>query len=505
MSMRDIPADMDVKKIYYTAEFQRFVNYACGYMVDLPYDFVYNFDKSPVGIRAGNGRAEVTITREWSQGAASPYVNYFFNRFVLNERWRDENRVTLLQNENRWVGDFFVTVVTARVEEMPADLHDMYTYITIKNDTRIFYRLMFKYFSDMDFEEHIERAINSFVKFTPAGTHLFTNMEFEPHIPSYWSPATRALYDRIVYAPYLLWGIFTYDMFGEGMRTYIPEMEAQLDFTFDIILAYIHLNHDFPVDLVVQNYEAGRITQLTLQTTVNNNVYMYGYTPTLDIHRGLLDERIREIARGAVEAGVPFLFRLNNEMNTDWTSYSGIVNLSDPFVYINVWQRIYRIFREEGVDNAIWIWNPNDKNFPPNAWNNFIHYFPGAEYVHMLGITGYNTGTYYYVEHGEIWREFDVIMELIEEDYMPFFAAFPWIMTEFASSSIGGDKVAWIDNMFAIIGNYPNLRAAVWFSAADYDPRPEFYGRPTRLYWLDESPETLEAFRRGLQRQLELR
>jgi beta-mannanase len=185
-------------------------------------------------------------------------------------------------------------------------------------------------------------------------------------------------------------------------------------------------------------------------------------------------------------------------MNTDWTSYSGIVNLSDPQVYTAVWQRIYRIFREEGVNNAIWIWNPNDKNFPPNNWNNFIHYFPGAEYMHLLGITGYNTGTYFYVEHGEHWREFDEIMAQIESDYMPFFAQFPWIMTEFASSSIGGDKVAWIDRMFNVIGNYPNLRAAVWFSAADYDPRPGFEGIPSRTYWLDETPETLAAFRRGV-------
>ena len=92
----------------------------------------------------------------------------------------------------------------------------------------------------------------------------------------------------------------------------------------------------------------------------------------------------------------------------------------------------------------------------------------------------------------EEWREFDVIYDEIEALYLPHFSQYPWIITEFASSSIGGDKVAWIDNMFAHIGDYSNIKIAVWFSYADFDGEI-----PARPYWLDETPETLEAFRRG--------
>lgn len=131
---------------------------------------------------------------------------------------------------------------------------------------------------------------------------------------------------------------------------------------------------------------------------------------------------------------------------------------------------------------------------PPDRWNDAINYYPGEGYAQLIGVTGYNNGTYY-TQWGEQWREFDAIYDHIQSLYGEVFGAFPWIITEFSSSSVGGDKAAWIDNMFAAIGNYPNIKIAVWFSSADWDTE----GNVARPYWLDETPETLDAFRRGLQ------
>ena len=39
------------------------------------------------------------------------------------------------------------------------------------------------------------------------------------------------------------------------------------------------------------------------------------------------------------------------------------------------------------------MFNPNDKNFPPAKWNNYLAYYPGNGYSHMIGVTGYNTGS----------------------------------------------------------------------------------------------------------------
>jgi len=100
----------------------------------------------------------------------------------------------------------------------------------------------------------------------------------------------------------------------------------------------------------------------------------------------------------------------------------------------------------------------------------------------------------------EEWREFEAIYNEIVESYCysPFFSKFPWIITEFASSSIGGNKVKWIKNMFAVLHKYPLIKIAVWFSYADYDTRSDKKDVVSRPYWLDETPQTLEAFGKGV-------
>lgn len=67
------------------------------------------------------------------------------------------------------------------------------------------------------------------------------------------------------------------------------------------------------------------------------------------------------------------------------------------------------------------------------------------------------------------------------------------MITEFASSSIGGDKAKWISDMFAALPDYLQIKAAVWFSSADYDGET-----PARPYWLDETDATTDAFKKGV-------
>ncbi|MGB4038884.1 MAG: hypothetical protein WBK90_02040 [Bacillota bacterium] len=114
----------------------------------------------------------------------------------------------------------------------------------------------------------------------------------------------------------------------------------------------------------------------------------------------------------------------------------------------------------------------------------------------LFRITGYNNGTYYRYVTGERWREFEEIYDRIHNEMHGVFGRFPWMITEFASSSIGGDKVKWIDRMFGCIDKYSNIKAAVWFSYADFDPKDN--KTVSRPYWLDETEETIAAFRRGL-------
>ncbi len=508
----------DNKKILSDANATRLINYAHGYQLDTPAGTEFDFDLSPLFVTGKGAGFDVTVSREkadyqslkdvitfelstflpwfFDDNTVENYVYHYEYRFLLDEGWQRNNGVTT----SSWT-DGSIYFVEAQVDGLSDDLFDGYLYVNYFTPSREYLRVMFRYQQE-DTETRgklLELAKKTRI-FDPVGTALYRTDYAPESSNAVWSQETSNLYNTLNdFNTPMQWGIFLQDFYVSGFDGELAELEENLGYTFPLILYYRHFpTHEFPTEIMQENYEAGRLVELTLQLTDNNNIDMFAKSPLLEIYRGNMDQELRQWARAAADFGHPFLFRLNNEMNSDWTSYGGVVNLADPAIFTAVWQRIYRIFKEEGVDNCLWIFNPHDRQAPPSDWNNSLAYYPGNEYVHLIGVTGYNNGTYY-TQWAEEWREFDVIYDQIWDEYSPRFGKFPWIITEFASSGIGGDKVAWIHNMFDHIGNYPNIRMAVWFSFADFDDANG--GTPARTYWLDETPETLEAFRQGLKKQ----
>lgn len=518
--------DTDCKRVYYDGATTRLVNYTGGYQLDLPANSIFDFSLAPL-YTTGHGEGfDVTISREkadyqsikdvitfelstflpgiFKDSTVQDYVYHYEYRFLLDEGWQKNNGISVTS----WTqGDLlFIEALADNFPDVaytdPGPVYDGYLYVTRFTSSREYLRLMFRYQREdtATRDRLVELAENTLV-FDPLGTPQYDTLYApSPFQKGRLSAETQALYDSLNdFSAPMGWGIFLQDFYVSGFDNELTAMEKKLDYTFPLVLYYRHFpTHEFPSEVMQENYEAGRLVELTLQLTDNNNTDMFAKSPLLEIYRGNMDQELRTWARAAADFGHPFLFRLNNEMNSDWTSYGGVVNMADPAIFTAVWQRIYRIFEEEGVDNCLWIFNPHDRQAPPSDWNNSLAYYPGNECVHLIGVTGYNNGTYY-TQWAEEWREFDEIYDQIWQEYSPRFGQFPWIITEFASSGIGGDKVAWINNMFDHIENYPNIRMAVWFSFADFDDANG--GTPARTYWLDETPETLEAFRLGLKKQ----
>lgn len=498
-----VVSDADNKIIEKKEGLTRLTDFATGFVIDLPENMFPDFSQSPSYVKMKSEFLDITISKEYSPYEdVDEYISYYLNRFITSEAYREPNNMKLSADGTYTYGENTARLISVIITDMPKDKKNIYTYATIKTDGREFFRIMFK-FKASSFEETkkaTETALSSFKRTEPFGTAVY-DFSPRPVKADFWSRETEKVYENMLSRDSILWGIFTPTLPDEGINKLIPDMEEKLDFKFPIVLIYNHLGDPLPKGFGAKCAEQGKMLELTLQMTETNNENLHASIPLFEIYKGKYDDKIRSLAREIKEEiKNPFFFRLNNEMNTDWTSYSGIITLSDPEIYIEGWRRVFEIFKEEGVNNAIWVYNPNDRNFPPCNWNNFTAYYPGDEYVHMIGITGYNTGTYFIDITGETWRSFTEIYDGIENAYRPFFSEFPWIITEFATSSVGGDKVKWIDDIFQNIHKYENIKAAVWFSAPDYDPRPEFKGNISRPYMLDETPETLEAFRRGIEK-----
>ncbi|MGN1097343.1 MAG: glycosyl hydrolase [Clostridia bacterium] len=287
------------------------------------------------------------------------------------------------------------------------------------------------------------------------------------------------------------WGIYFHKQPVEGMEKFeaLEEKVGRLD----IALLYTEILEEYDPALVygglVNAWNSGKICELTLQTDIDddsNAVY--------EILRGEHDEFLYAYARDVVLFGHPVILRPFNEMNGEWCNYSSSNTSRDPDVYVRMYRYIYNIFNECGAENVIWVWNPNEVSYPTFKWNSAELYYPGSDYVDAVGLSGYNTGTGI---DGEIWRSFSEIYDGYYE-HMESTYNKPMMITEFGCSSFGGDKLKWVEDMFADLHKYPKIHAAVWLHDKNENSDT---GEVTRSFYIDDTEGVAEVFKKNLSRR----
>lgn len=283
----------------------------------------------------------------------------------------------------------------------------------------------------------------------------------------------------------VFWGVFEP---SAPMNMYnLNEMEEKLGYEFPVIVKYQGFSEGFPTKALENAFDEDKVVELTLQT---REYGQFGEDAIIDILDGKYDDYFKKFGKEAARFEHPVLFRLNNEMNGDWCNYSTYYYFRDSKLFRDAWIHIHEMVTSQGADNIVWVWNPNEKSFPDFSWNNYMSYYPGDEYVDVVGLTGYNTGNYY---PGETWRSFKEIYDEIYHDYEETFDK-PLMVTEFGSNSVGGDKEKWIEDMFEDIDEYPNIKGFIWWNGTDWDQN----GMAARKYRLDEDEKYMNEFKKQL-------
>lgn len=177
---------------------------------------------------------------------------------------------------------------------------------------------------------------------------------------------------------------------------------------------------------------------------------------------GAFDGYVRGWARAVAAYGETIYLRPMHEMNGDWYPWGGTVNDNSPARYVAAWKRIWKIFAREGATNVRWVWSPNHADVPATPGNAFERYYPGERYVDVLALDGYNWGSEFPQYGG--WRSFDTVFGCAYRRIGELGPQPIWI-AETASAPEGGDKAAWVQDMFAAAKRYPRLQAVVWFHA----------------------------------------
>lgn len=307
---------------------------------------------------------------------------------------------------------------------------------------------------------------------------------------THWNAETAAMYEEY-FGPNatLKWGIH-YPEAPHYSFVSLNAIEAVIGTEFRFLCCYVEnfnrRSPDYVKDILEKADSRNRTLELTLQTSLQDEGSMI-----LDALDGKYDDYLNEFARVIAEFGKPVLFRPFNEMNGDWCAYSAYHMCKDTDLYVKFYRYLYDIFEKNGaLANTIWVWNPNHKSYPDYYWNHALCYYPGDEYVDVIGLTAYNTGTYY---SGEKWTSFETLYDSFYYAYLAWFSQ-PMMITEFSCSGYGGDKVQWTKDMFAKIKDYSRIKVAIWWGGADYDSK----GNIARPYYINTPEGMLEVFRENI-------
>lgn len=165
------------------------------------------------------------------------------------------------------------------------------------------------------------------------------------------------------------------------------------------------------------------------------------------------------------------------EMNANWSSWQPTPDGSKrdggtPEEFVAAWRHVVDLFRSRGVKNLKFVFAPDSSDFTNNTPIPTI--WPGADYVDVLGIDGYNWGAN--TATGDTWRDFVTIFANMYGILTKLHPSAPvWVCevgckeparNDGAPVDLTHTKAVWVRDMIAALdaGRFPRLSAVAWFN-----------------------------------------
>lgn len=173
------------------------------------------------------------------------------------------------------------------------------------------------------------------------------------------------------------------------------------------------------------------------------------------------DEHVRDVARVVRRLGVPTFVRIGFEFNGPWNGYS-------PGWYPLAYRRVVELFREEGVDNAAFVWawessSPRDFDArDAGAWR----WYPGDDVVDWFGLDLFNAADFSprSLSRGKVSRHGNVLdfLEMAEKHGKPVMVAESGaVLVDITPPEADGrrDWDAWFEPFFTFLAAHPSIKA----------------------------------------------
>jgi len=213
----------------------------------------------------------------------------------------------------------------------------------------------------------------------------------------------------------------------------------------------------FPKEETVKNiYSEGSVMVVTWEPWNPANAEAIDYDKLLS---GGYDSYINSFAGQIKSIPGQVFIRFAHEANGNW--YPWAADKIGKEKYLAVYRYVKDKFDAFGVKNAKWIFSVNHEDVPQDSVNNcFLNYYPGDKYVDYVGIDGYNWGN---TKPWSRWMSFKEIFSNCYNEIAEFFKK-PVLISEFSSTSSGGDKSLWIKQALCNIKEMKHIRGFILFN-----------------------------------------
>lgn len=178
---------------------------------------------------------------------------------------------------------------------------------------------------------------------------------------------------------------------------------------------------------------------------------------------GGFDDYIYRWADEIGEWGRHVFIRLAHEFNGDWYPWTPAGG-TPPSAYVSAWRHVHDIFTERNVGNVDWIWAPT----VTAAAGNLSDWYPGHEYVDVLGVDGYNWGT---CLSSTGWVSPEQLFGATLDELRSIAADKPILIAEVGCAESGGSKAQWIAAFFDFLRDQRDVIGFVWF---DHDKETDW-------------------------------
>jgi len=169
------------------------------------------------------------------------------------------------------------------------------------------------------------------------------------------------------------------------------------------------------------------------------------------------DAHLREWAQGLRRWGRPVTLRFAHEMNGNWYPWAEAVNGNRPGDYVAAWRHVHDVMASLGATNVSWMWSPNVPNpgFTPLA-----ELYPGAGYVDVVALDGYNWGT---TQPSGVWTSPQNLLGQGLSQLRTLAPDKPIVIAETGTAETGGSKPEWITRLVSYLASQPNVTGFIWF------------------------------------------